>query len=465
MNSRHDAGQIMRHLGQNLVRVSGWSGRLRRFPTADAATASTVAGAARLVAWGLCIGLVVGVVLAVFRITAGSAYEWVLTLLEERQPLWLALWLVPAILGALAVGRIIRDPAVRYGGGPWVREALAGGQPHVWRAILGPKYLGSWLVKCCGVSVGMEGPCIQMGAATALGLGTDAPEQAGSPRGADSSGTRPGTADTDGGRRMVILTGCAAGLAAAFSAPFSGIFYLLEVMRERLTKPLLIMLLAGSLGISLSVTGLFGLGLILPLREAALPPPAACWAIALTGLCGGVTGVIYNWLLHGSVALYDRAAWLPVRLRPLLPFVGAALVFGLYPVATGEGLLGFNLLEQAGAPLSALCVFLAVKLVFTAFCYGSGVPAGVMVPVLCLGAVTGSICADVVLGLVGAPAGFAPLCVAAGMASAFAGAERAPLTGTVLVLEMTGAWVAAPAVLLAGGAGLLVAHCARVRAL
>lgn len=406
----------------------------------------------RLALWGLVIGLLSGSIIAIFRITTSMAYNFVRQWFAANMndPLLCAAWAIPATIAAIVTGCFIRNPAIRSGAGTWVAEALSEPQKSVWGRILAPKFLGTWLVMACGLSVGREGPCIQMGAATALGLAS-----------CDSGGNASTHAAK---RRMLVLCGCAAGLAAAFSAPFAGIFYVLEVMKERIGRNLLILMLGASLGVYLSATGLFGLGLMLPLPRNTLPNIAYLWNVALVGLGAGFVGIIYSWLLRRALALYGRWRRFPVWLHPLLPFLAAALMLFFYPQTTGEGLAIFSLMESGGV-VSALLVFLGVKLLFTAFCYGSSVPAGVMVPVLAVGGVAGGLCAMGLSAVGMAGGGGMGAFIAMGMASAFAAAEHAPLTSLVLVLEMTGVYAAAPGLLLAVAVAMLLAHILRARAI
>lgn len=400
-------------------------------------------GEIRLALWGLGIGLFSGSIISLFRITTSMAIDFVRQWFHANlnDPLQCAIWIIPAVLAALITGWLIRNPAIRSGAGTWVSEALAAPQKSILGRILVPKFLGTWLVMACGLSVGREGPCIQMGAATALGLAPMSNRQ-------DAAK-----------RRMFVLCGCAAGLAAAFSAPFAGIFYVFEVMKERIGRNLLILMLGSSLGVYLSATRLFGLGLMLPLQDGSLPAFPYIWNMAAVGLGAGLVGICYSWLLRHGLALFGRFR-LPIVLHPILPFLAAGFMFFFYPQATGEGLSIFSLLESGGA-ISALLVFLGVKLLFTAFCYGSGVPAGVMVPVLAVGGVAGGLCA-IVLSMIGlAGDGGMGAFIAIGMACAFAAAEHAPLTSMILVLEMTGVYSAAPGMLLAVACAMLLTRILR----
>ena len=112
---------------------------------------------------------------------------------------------------------------------------------------------------------------------------------------------------------------------------------------------------------------------------------------------------------------------------------------------------------------SFLWIFLVVKLFFTAFCYGSGIPAGLMVPLLCVGGVAGGLYADFLQYVNLLPAEYMETCLVLGMASSFTAGERAPVTAIMLVLEMTGAYILAPAALICVACAAFTARLARVR--
>lgn len=398
-----------------------------------------------LVFLGFLVGLCSGIVISLFRITSSMAFEQALAITGAcgNNFIVLAIWFVLAILAALVVGRLMRNPAIRFGGSAWDVATIEKAQPHALSRILVPKFVGSWLVMAFGISVGREGPCIQMGAATAMGL-----------KNLDARNAFE--------RRYFILGGCAAGLAAAFSAPFSGICYVYEVMREKISHSLLAFLLAGSFGVYLSCTLTFGLGVMLPIDTTPMFSLGSCWILAPLGIFCGLAGVAYNYLVRISIKIYAMQNLVPVRFRPLFPFVGAAIMILIFPAVCGEGLGVFPLMEKGDALVSFLWLFLAVKLFFTAFCYGSGIPAGLMVPLLCVGGVAGGIYADFLQYAHLLPAEYVETCLALGMASSFTAGERAPVTAVMLVLEMTGAYLLAPAALICVACAAFTARLARV---
>lgn len=397
---------------------------------------------------GLLIGIVAGCVIALFRICKGNAYEFMVRFAgAHKDSIFSCISLfVLAVIAALIVGFLIKNPAIKFGGAPWIGKTLQQGQDKPWLKILMPKFLGSWLVLACGVSVGSEGPCIQMGAATAVGL-----------KKFDSRNTVE--------RRYFIMSGCACGLAAAFSAPFAGICYVYEIMNERLSKPLFIFLLSGGIGVYLSCTVLFGLGVILPLPDTALPDLKQSWILIPFGILTGLIGSAYNYAIRLSIKVYNKQNLIPSFWLPLFPFIAAAIFLLLFPEITGEGMGIFAKVEIEKTLINSLYIFIAAKLIFTAFCYGSGIPAGLMVPILAIGGVCGIVFADWAIALHLLPPLCGPGCMAMGMAGAFAAAERAPITGLILVTEITGLAGVGAAVLLVAAIASFTARILKIQSL
>lgn len=399
-----------------------------------------------IITLGFFVGAAAGSVIAVFRYAKDSAFRYLLHWNEYSSHSFLALLLLFTILiiAALIVGRLIRNSAIRYGGVVWIDEALEEGQARPWFKILIPKFLGSWLVLALGISVGSEGPSIQMGAATALGMKNFDKKEAIE-------------------RRYFILGGCAAGLAAAFSAPFSGICYVYEIMKEKLDSMLFIFLTSGAFGVYFSVVLVFELNVMLPLGPAPMPDLSMIWILALLGFFSGSAGLAYNLLLHLSLYLYKRQKMIPMQFRPLLPFLASGLMLLVFPAVSGEGL---NIFANMGHPnwvVGFLSLFVIVKLVYTAFCYGSGIPAGLMVPIISIGGVMGGIYGNILIGMGLLSPEFATTMVILGMGGAFAAAERAPITAIVLVTEMTGASNTIYGMLLVAAISTLLARILKIQ--
>lgn len=404
-------------------------------------SASPHPGPMRLAVAGFVVGLVAGAVVAIFRVVGEQCYLWLrLWAAEGSVSVWLPVFGI-AFISAIIVSRLIMQPGISFGGASWIRKAMADGQPHVWRLVLLPKFVGSFLVKACGLSVGMEGPSIQLGCAAALGLRRFGPSQ---------------TLE----RRYFILGGCASGLAAAFSAPLCGAPYVIEVMHEPLEKRLLLFLLSGALGVYISCNQLFGLGAVMPM-PGRMPDLPHCLMLIPLVVGASLVGLFYAWLLRLSARFYAAQKLIPHTWLPLLAFMGAALMLFLFPDITGEGPEIFG--QLAAAAMSFLAWYIAAKLLFTAFCYGTAIPCGVMVPILTIGCVCGAFYALVLQSHGWLDAEYAGACMVLGMGASFGAAERAPITALFLVVGMTGAWDAAMGILTAAAAGAYVARLADSR--
>ena len=159
------------------------------------------------------------------------------------------------------------------------------------------------------------------------------------------------------------------------------------------------------------------------------------WLLVLVcGTCGGLAGGLF------SAALVRAAGGIPGRAGMLIgrhPVIFAALC-GL--VLAGIGLLsdgatyGTGYAQARGLVESQTDLppsFFLMKLLATVVSYLSGIPGGIFAPSLSIGAGLGHVLGNLVPG---APAGAVVLL---GMVAYFAGVVQAPITATIIVMEMT----------------------------
>lgn len=336
-------------------------------------------------------------------------------------------WLVLMALGALVLSValwLVRHfaPETAGSGIPEVEAVLAGDHSLRWRRVLPVKFVGGLLAVGSGLVLGREGPTVHMGAAfgqlATEGLGLDA---------------RQG--------RTLLAAGAAAGLAAAFNAPLAAIVFVTEELREHFEysfTALQSVILASCLAVMVS-DGLLGQGPALTLSAVPLAPLSALPLFLVLGILVGLLGVLFNSLLLAAVgtlrALRERHAYL---ITCALGMALGALVWGAPEVTgSGESLVESLLLGQPGTLF--LVTLLAMRLLTTVGSYGTGLPGGIFAPLLALGTLVGMIfdqgVAELAPGLGLGPGLFA----VAAMGALFAATVRAPLTGVILVIELTGA--------------------------
>jgi H+/Cl- antiporter ClcA len=283
--------------------------------------------------------------------------------------------------------------------------------------VLAGRVLLSAAALSCGASIGREGPTVHVGAAITHAVARFIPH-----------------GDMRALRRMLILAGGAAGVAAAFNTPLAGVVFAIEELSRSFEErasgtTLTAVVLAGVTAIALVGNyAYFGhphLGSI-----AHLITPGV-FAIALAG---GLAGGLFSRLtlacmrgLPGSLGHLqrNRPVWFALICGVALAALGWASGGRTYGTGYVEArmILEHNLqLPWSYAPARAAATFIS---------YLSGIPAGLLAPSLSVGAGLGQVFGDL----------FAENSLAypavLGMCGYLAGVTQAPLTTLVIVMEMT----------------------------
>jgi chloride channel protein, CIC family len=317
-------------------------------------------------------------------------------------------------------------------GVPEVKAALSGALPLApLRRIILVKFVGGILSIGSGMALGPEGPGVQMGAVGARLLGTL---------------FRRSWADL----QAMIAAGAGAGIAVAFNAPIAGaIFVFEELVRRYETRTALVVLGATSTAILVS-RFLLGDGpelhvVVSDQMSAAtdqLPYAAiATWPLYLAlGILTGAVAALYNKLIIGALSLSDRLSKWPVEAKAAVigAIVGTVGWFSPELIGTGENIMQKML--TGGAAAGEILVIFVIRYFLGGVCYAARTPGGLFAPLLALGALLGflfgTLCAAAFPTI-----GIEPQVLAVvGMSAFFTGVVRTPITGIVLVIEMTAAY-------------------------
>ncbi len=330
------------------------------------------------------------------------------------------LWLIPlaTTLGGLLAGVLVYSfaPEAEGHGTDTAVKAFHREGGHIRYRVPPLKMIASAITIGSGGAAGREGPT----ALIAAGIGS-----------AYATLTRRSEQD----RRMLVLVGMAAGLAAIFRSPVGAAIFAVEVLygaMEFEVGALLYALLASVVAYALN--GLFsgweplfnypGTGLSISLAGHV-------WFVVL-GLAAGTAATIL------PVAFYrvrDAFRWLrlPAQCKPALGGLAVGVMALAWPQILGGG---YGWIQEAidGKLATSLLLTLALaKMAALSFTIGSGGSGGVFAPSLFVGAMLGGYLAN----LFGLPA--APF-VVVGMAAVFAGAARVPMAALLMVTEMTGGY-------------------------
>ncbi|MFB2768099.1 chloride channel protein [Pelatocladus sp. BLCC-F211] len=374
----------------------------------------------RLAIFEAClIGLVSG--LAAVLLAQGVA--WLGGWRQSASHLLPAYYVLPIIglLGGFLAGTLVERiaPAAAGSGMSEVKAVLAQVPMPLNLRIALVKLVSATLVLATGIPLGREGPTVQIGAAIANQFSRWFP-------------TSPDH------RRQLIAAGAGAGLAAAFDAPIAGVLFVVEELLQDVSGITLgTAILASFIAAVVSrILGTHSLDLDLHL----VTPNTSFFALEipfylLLGILAGLGGVLFNRGVLTSLSFYGRflKISLPWRIGLAGLVTGFALVV-LPPVfRDNAGLRELLLSGDANWQLVALAFCIQFLLII--FTYGSGAPAGLLVPTLALGAALGylvGIWESHWLGL-SLPTTYARV----GMGAFFCGVARVPITAVIIVFEMT----------------------------
>jgi CIC family chloride channel protein len=285
-------------------------------------------------------------------------------------------------------------------------------------SFLPVKFSSGILALSTGYALGREGPIVQMGAYIGGVFGKLCKSAA--------------------DQRTMIAGLAGAGLAVAFSAPLGGMLFTLEELTRRAHPRLVIVSMVACVTAVPVAQLLIGTGEIFPMPHIDQPGIAALILLTLLGATSGLLGVLYNAAIVGALNTFERPSALPLWMRGMLASILLSLLLWHMPFYTGSGeTLVRDLLtgQQLFAGLAALWL---VRFAIGPLSYSLGMSGGLFAPMLAVGAIQGlafgllanTLLPDIALNM--------SLCTVVGMAAMFSASVRAPLTGIVLIIEMTG---------------------------
>lgn len=374
---------------------------------------------------GIIIGLLSGLLIVLYRIMLEKAEKLrtVVYTLIKANGYWAALvWFLVLILIGGILGLIIKKEPLTGGSGiPQIKGVLLRRIKMNWVGIVVWKFIGGVLAIGAGLSLGREGPSVQLGGAIGQGvsrmLGRLRIEE-----------------------KYLVTCGASAGLAAAFNAPLAGVIFALEELHKNFSPLVLTSAIAASLSADVVSQNFFGQKPIFDFHSLpSLPLHDYLYLIGL-GILIGAFGVLFNRSLLKSLDIYDHITWLPKSLIPILPLMAAGFLGFVLPGTLGGGNQLIESISHANPGIKMLIILIAVKFLFTMVSYGSGVPGGIFLPLLVIGALAGDLYGSIIVRFMPLDAHYVNNFVVLAMAAYFTAIVKAPITGSILITEMTGSF-------------------------
>ena len=166
-------------------------------------------------------------------------------------------------------------------------------------------------------------------------------------------------------------------------------------------------------------------------------PLESFWILVILGFIIGVLGYIYN---VGMIKSSDfvKNLKIPSWLKFVLVFMVSGVVALSIPEISDGGHFMMDMLGVAIPSLSVLVLLLVLKYIFSMFSFSSGAPGGIFLPILVLGAYIGAVFGSIVVPAFGWQHELIYKFIIISMAGFFAATVRSPITGIVLLAEMSG---------------------------
>jgi chloride channel protein, CIC family len=317
------------------------------------------------------------------------------------------------VLGGLIVGLMARfgSERIRGHGIPEAIEAILINKSRIEPKVTVLKPIASAISIGSGGPFGAEGPIIMTGGAFGSVFGQF-------------------VRVTAVQRKVLLVAGAAAGMAATFNSPLAAVLLAVELLLFEWKPRSLI-----PVGAAVAVATVLRWYLISPnplflIPATGSPTPVTLASALIIGLVVGVASAVLTWAVY---AAEDGFRKLPLHWMWWPAIGGVAIGVGglIAPRALGVGYNSINSLLLAQLGLGIICGLLIVKAVIWSISLGSGTSGGVLAPLLIMGGALGALLAFVL------PGGSIGLFVLVGMGAMIGGTMRSPFTGVVFSLELT----------------------------
>jgi CIC family chloride channel protein len=338
-------------------------------------------------------------------------------LMGATAPAWRRV-LAPALGGAV-VGPLLYWLAreARGHGVPAVMEAVARRGGVIRPRVVAVSSLASALTIGSGGSVGREGPIVQIGSAIGSAIGQLLRLPA---------------------RQLRTLVGCgaAAGIAATFNAPIAGALFAAEVILLDFATARLTPIVISSVVATVVARAVLGDNPSFTVPSWELVSPWELAAYAVLGIGAGFAGVGFGSMLHAAERLFSRLP-LPDLAKPALGGLLVGAIGSQLPYVFGSGYGTINAALEGRLGIGLLALLLLAKMAATSITLGSGATGGVFAPALVLGAVGGGAFGGVTHAIFPDSTASSGAYALVAMGAVLSASSHAPITGIILIFELT----------------------------
>ncbi len=332
--------------------------------------------------------------------------------------------LIAPALGALAATIIATRlfPAARGSGVNQTKGALYISDGFVDPTTLPGKFLACSIAIGSGNSLGPEDPSLQMGAGIASILGR-----------VFHLGRK--------NMRLIAPVGAAAGIAAAFNTPITGVLFVMEEVVASWNAGVVGSIVLAAVSAVVVVRWFLGNEPLFRVPVFQFQHPSELIVYVVLGVVGGLLSAGFIQLIE---VLHAKLEKLPRRTELWQALCGGLFCgfIGLWlPEVMGSGYDAIDFALHGRFPWNLLLILAGAKILVTLICFSTGIPGGMFAPALFVGAMLGGGLAGLAhhySSLVTSPVG---AYVLVGMGTFFSGVFRAPMTSIFMVFETSASYV------------------------
>ena len=397
-----------------------------------------------LVLVSMLTGIFAGVVVTFYNILMSLGEETSISLytLVRDNPAFVPLLFAGLAAGSLVIGTVAKlVPMVRGSGIPQIEGAARGKVRFNWYITMCSMFAASLACVFMGYPAGAEGPSLEIGGCAGSAVGTILKRN-------------------QMVKRLQIASGASSGLAVAFNAPVTGLVFAMEEAFRSFSPQVFICAAISVVSalftrnaLRFAVLGGDKVGFTFVNFDFEFAFDGAggifCLWVVLAAVIVSLLGVGFYYAVFATKKLFKKITFFKGVGKFIIPFVfaGSAGLVTVYSIGGGHdfiqslasggtGEIEIERIFGIGVAVSLLIVVI-IRMITGVLSMGCGVPCGVFIPMLAIGAGAGALL-SILFQKAGMDGVYSDYLVIICMASFFTCVVKAPITGIVMVFELTG---------------------------
>lgn len=344
---------------------------------------------------------------------------------------------IGAVISAFVVLKVF--PRAQGSGVNQTKAAIYTSNGYVPSSTILGKFISCAIAIGTGNSLGPEDPSLQMGAGVASRLGRLFHLERAN-------------------MRLIAPVGAAAGIAAAFNTPITGVLFVMEEVLADWSATTVGSIVLAAVSAVVTMRTFLGDEPLFRIPTFQLTHASELLVYAGIGVVGGLLSASFIAAIRkAKIKLEELPRWR----RYALPAAGGFLtgLVGLwFPQVMGAGYDAINAALHGEFVWQVLFYLALLKLLVTVFCFTAGTPGGMFAPALFIGGMLGGACGGLAHHWWPYPAASAEAYMLVGMGTFFAGVFRAPISSIFLVFEVSASYVIILPVMIANTTSYLLSR-------